>query len=195
MQCGEVGGGRWWGDTQTLLSLSASSHVRGTGLAQPCSTTRRVGRDNDEQKQEGCHEMFGNNCMTTITIHRVTQHRIDVPRTRAHASTTWAIKKGKERKGGEKIDADTPLLTYYHCLRPPMDGDVQQSTARHVTRDETTENKAKRGDMKHFGDHCTTTITIHRVTPRHKQRQHTHACTRLHRQTQHGGDDGKKNGK
>ena len=76
--------------------------------------------------------------------------------------------KGKECNGGEKIDADTPLLTYYHCLRPPVDWDIQQSTA-HGTRGETMENKAKRGDMKHFGDHCTTTITIHRVTPRHKQ--------------------------
>ena len=118
--------------------------------------------------------MFGNNCMTTITIHRVTQHRSDVPRTRTHASTAWAIKKkGKERNGGEKIDTDTPLHTYYHCLRPPVDGNIQQSTA-HATWGETMENKAMRGDMKHFGDHCTTTITIHRVTPRHKQRQHTH---------------------
>ena len=138
--------------------------------------------------------MFGNNCMTTITIHRVTQHRRDAPRTRVHASTTWAIKIGKERNGGEKIDTDTPLLTYYHCLRPPVDGDIQQSTA-HGTWGETMENKAMRGDMKHFGDHL---HDYYHYPPCHTAAQaataHAHVHTRAHAHSTWG-DDGKKNGK
>ena len=60
---------------------------------------------------------------------------------------------------------DVPLPTYYHCRRPPgVEG--WGHTAQHSahTWGKAMENKAMRGNKKCFGDHCTTTITIHRVT-------------------------------